>query len=286
MTAVDAVTAEQPFERREPWLRSMADFYWTAMRTQMQTRIQYRASTYGYMVGMLAEPTIYLVVWSTIARSRGGTVGGLDAGHFAAYYIVWTVVRVMNLTFTPYGWEWRIREGQLSGWLVRPIHPIHYDLAWFAGTKLPWFVMYLPVGVGLTLVFHPVFHASVLSAIVFLVAIWGAYVVRSIGLWLLGLCTFWTTRASAIFETYMLAELLLSGRLLPLQLMPHWSQTLAAFLPFKWTFYFPIEALIGGYSTGTLLRGLGLQLAWIVGGALAVRLFWRASTKRYTAVGN
>ncbi len=285
MTAVDAVAAE-PSARREPWLRSMADFYWTAMRTQIQTRFQYRASTYGYMVGMLAEPTIYLVVWSTIARSQGGTVGGLDAGHFAAYYIVWTVVRVMNLTFTPYGWEWRIREGQLSGWLLKPIHPIHYDIAWFAGTKLPWFVMYLPVGVGLSLVFHPVFHASVVSTIVFLVAIWGAYVVRSIGLWLLGMCTFWTTRASAIFETYLLAELLLSGRLLPLQLMPHWSQTLASVLPFKWTFYFPIEALIGGYSTGTLLRGLGLQLAWIAAGALAVRLVWRASTRHYTAVGN
>ena len=31
----------------------------------------------------------------------------------------------MNIVFTPYGWEERIREGQLSGQLLRPLHPIH-----------------------------------------------------------------------------------------------------------------------------------------------------------------
>ena len=30
-------------------------------------------------------------------------------------------------------------------------------------------------------------------------------------LWILGMVTFWTTRGSAIFEPYFLAELLLSG---------------------------------------------------------------------------
>ena len=56
-------------------------------------------------------------------------MNGLTAGDFAAYYIVWTLVRTMNIVFTPYGWEWRIREGQLTGQLLRPLHPIHYDIA-------------------------------------------------------------------------------------------------------------------------------------------------------------
>ena len=278
------VAPESP--RAESRLRSLADFYATAIRTTIQTNFQYRASTYGYTLGMVAEPTIYLVVWSTIARDHGGSVGGLTAGALAAYYIVWTLVRIMNIVFTPYGWEERIREGQLSAQLLRPLHPIHYDLAWFAGGKVPWLVMYVPIAIGLSIAFHPALHPSAAGVVVFLVAIWGAYLIRSFALWLLGLCTFWTTRGSAIFQTYMLAELLLSGRLLPLPLMPHWSQTLASVLPFKWTFYFPIEALVGRLSDGALLRGLALQLAWIAAGALAVRVFFRFSVRRYTAVGN
>lgn len=56
-------------------------------------------------VGMISESIIYLVVWSVIAAAQGGTVGGYDVGYFVAYYIFWTLVRNMNIVFTPYGWE-------------------------------------------------------------------------------------------------------------------------------------------------------------------------------------
>jgi viologen exporter family transport system permease protein len=105
-------------------------------------------------------------------------------------------------------------------------------------------------------------------------------------LWLLGMVSFWTTRASAIFETYVMAELLLSGRLVPLPLMPEWAQNLADWLPFKWSFYFPIEVLVGHMSAASLIGGLGMQLLWITIGSVAVWICWRASAKHYTAVGN
>ena len=80
----------------------------------MLTQFQYRAANYFYMIGMIVEPVIYLVVWSSIAESSGGSVEGYTPETFAAYYIVWTLVRNMNIVFTPFGWEERIREGELS----------------------------------------------------------------------------------------------------------------------------------------------------------------------------
>jgi ABC-2 type transport system permease protein len=272
--------------QQESWLRSMFDFYATTMRTQIQTQFQYRAATYMYTLGMVAEPTIYLVVWRTIASSHGGSVGGIDAGQFAAYYIVWTLVRTMNVVFTPFGWEERIREGQLSAQLLRPLHPVHYDLGWFAGHKIPWLVMYLPIAIGLSLIFHPTIDPRPLEVVVFLVAIWGAYVIRSLNHFVLGMVTIWTTRAGAIFQVWFLSELLLSGRLVPLTLMPHWAQALSSWLPFKWTFYFPIEALIGNMSTARLIGGLGMQVLWTAVAALLVAGSWRLSVRHYSAVGN
>jgi ABC-2 type transport system permease protein len=269
-----------------PRVRSMLDFYATSIRVQIQTQFQYRAAMWMYTLGMVAEPTIYLVVWTTIARTHGGSVDGVTANQFAAYYIVWTLVRMMNIVFTPFGWEFRIREGQFSGWLVKPIHPVHYDLASFAGQKVPWLILYLPIAVALSLVFHPAIHPSAADVIVFLVAIWGAYVIRSMNSFALGMVTFWTTRVAAIFQVWFLGELLLSGRLLPLPLMPQWAQTLAAWLPFKWTFYFPIEALVGNMSTSSLLAGLGMQLLWAAIMAYVVAGAWRFALRQYTAVGN
>jgi ABC-2 type transport system permease protein len=282
---MSSTPADSPLPQ-EGRLRSLADFYVTTMRTAVQQQFQYRAATYMYLVGMVAEPVIYLVVWSTIADQSGGTVGGLTAGEFAAYYIVWTLVRTMNIVFTPYGWEWRIREGELSGQLLRPLHPIHYDLAWFAGGKIPWVLFYLPIAVVLTLVFNPTFDVRPLEVAVFGVAVWGAYLIRTFNQTALGLICFWTTRVGALFQLYIALELLLSGRLVPLTLFPEWVQTVAWFLPFRWTFYFPIQTLVGDLTNAELLGGLAMQVFWTVVGIGVFSLVWRYAIRRYTAVGN
>jgi len=233
---------------------------------------------------MIIEPVIYLVVWSSIARQQGGEVGGYTPETFAAYYIVWTLVRNMNIVFTPFGWEERIREGQMSAHLVRPVHPIHYDLGFFAGWKVVVIVLWLPIAGVLTLAFQPELHPSAAQIATFAVAIWGAYLIRSVLLWMLGMVTFWTTRIGAIFEAYFAAELLLSGRLVPVSLMPEWVQTVASYLPFESCFGFPITALVGPITNEELVEGLIRQVVWIAIGAIGVALMWKRAVVRYTAV--
>jgi ABC-2 type transport system permease protein len=266
-------------------IRGYLDYYLTAIRIAIATQFQYRVANYFYMIGMVAEPVIYLVVWSTIARQQGGEVGGFTPGQFAAYYIVWTLVRNMNIIFTPYGWEDRIRTGELSGMLLRPMHPIHNDLGFFAGWKFVVIVLWLPIAVVLSILFQPDLQPRLIDVVVFALAIWGAYLIRSVNYWILGMVTFWTTRVGPIFQLVITAELLLSGRLVPLSLMPDWAQRLADFLPFKWTFGFPIEALVGRLPESELLGGLAMQVLWIVIGAIGVRVVWRFAIRRYGAVG-
>jgi ABC-2 type transport system permease protein len=89
---------------------------------------------------------------------------------------------------------------------------------------------------------------------------------------------------SALFEAFFAAELLLSGRLVPMTLLPEWAQTLANFLPFQWTFGFPITALVGPITDEELFVGLAAQAGWIVFGAVATWLIWRRAVRLYTAV--
>jgi ABC-2 type transport system permease protein len=266
-------------------VRGWVGLYLSQMRIAIASQIQYRVSNYFYMIGMVTEPVIYLVVWSTVARQQGGSVGGFTPGEFAAYYIVWTLVRNMNIALTPYAWEERVRGGDLSVMLLRPVHPIHMDLAGLAGWKAVVIVLWLPIAAFLSLIFQPTYDIAPVNVLVFLVAIWGAYVLRSMFLWLLGLVTFWTTRVGPVFDIFFTAELLLSGRLVPMSLMPDWAQQLAGYLPFQWTFSFPIEALIGKLPPDQLLRGLGMQVLWIAISATLVALAWRLAVRRFSAVG-
>jgi ABC-2 type transport system permease protein len=266
-------------------LRSLAVLYLATMRIAVLQQIQYRAANYFYMLGMVAEPVIYLVVWTTIAEQQGGDVQGLTAGYFAAYYIVWTLVRNMNIVFGAPYWEYRIREGELNKDLLRPVLPLHYDIAYFAGWKIVVILFWIPLAIGLSLVFDPTLDPRLLEVAVFAVAIWGAYLIRTMLQESLGMLCFWTTRGAAIFDLYMTTELLLSGRLVPLPLMPDWVESIARFLPFQYAFFFPIESLVGDLSNAELFRGLLAQLIWILIGLAIFRLAWRHAIKRYSAVG-
>ena len=265
-------------------LRGLFDVYVQEAKIAIAEQIQYRAANYFYMIGMVAEPVIYLVVWSTVAAQQGGSVAGITAGQFAAYYIVWTLVRNINIVFTPYGWEERIREGRLSAQLLRPLFPIVEDLGFFLGWKPVVIVLWLPIAIFLSLIFRPVLNPTPLAIVVFAISLLGAYLIRSLNQSSLGLVTFWTTRVGPIFQLYIAVELLLSGRLVPMALMPDWVQRLADVLPFQWTFGFPIEALVGNLSTEELLGGLAMQLLWIVIGSILVRVVWHFAIRRYSAV--
>lgn len=266
-------------------MTDMVRLYLGWARLSILEQLQYRVANYFYMIGMVAEPVIYLVVWTTVAEAQGGEVGGFTPGELAAYYIVWTLVRNMNIVLTPYAWEERIRRGELTSDLLRPVHPVHRDLAYFAGWKVVAILMWLPIAIVLTWVFTPTLHPTGAEIVLFFVALWGGFLVRFFALWALGLVTFWTTRVQALYELYFTAELLLSGRLVPLSLMPGWVQTVADFLPFQWAFQFPIETLIGKLDTGEIVYGLAMQALWTGIGIGITAVAWRRSLKRFTAVG-
>ena len=266
-------------------MKRYIDFYTSMMRLSVLEQWQYPIANYFYMIGMLAEPVIYMVVWSAVATQQGGSVGGYTPGSLAAYYIVWTLVRQMNIAFTPYGWEWRIRQGRLSMSLMRPMHPLHEDVAFFAGWKVVMIILWIPLALALSFFFKPDLHPTLLEGAVFFIAIWMAYLIRTITLSLLGMVTFWTTRVSALFELYFAAELIFSGRLVPLSLMPEWVQQAAWFMPFRWAFGFPIETLVGNMPVKDLFLGLGMQFAWIFFGAILVSQIWKIAIRQFSAVG-
>jgi ABC-2 type transport system permease protein len=267
-------------------VKRLFDFYVTNTKMSILVQFQYRLQSFLYVIWLVVEPVIYLVVWSTIARSKGGSLNGFTPGGFAAYYIVWMLVRQMNIVRSPWDWEGRIQHGMMTTELMRPVHPIHNDVSDFAGSKVFMILIWLPIAAILALIFKPTLHPNWLQVLVFAIAIWGAYLLRSLALSLLGMITFWTTRVSAIYDLYFALELILSGRLVPMTLMPAWVQQLANFLPFQSMFYFPITALTGSLGPAQLLTGLGIQLLWFLGGLGLVNFVWHFAIRRFSSVGN
>ncbi len=266
-------------------MRRYLEVYWAQFKAQLIVNMQYRVALILWLLTMIVEPVIYLVVWQIVARQQGGQVAGYTVGDFAAYYIVWTLVRQMNIALIPYEFEERVLRGTLSPLLLRPLHLFHLDLAGFFAFKVITLVLWIPIGVGLSLAFQPTLHPTWWQVIAFLVAIVTGFIMRFTLVWALGLATFWITKVSALFEVYFGLELFFSGRLVPIVLLPGWMQQAANWLPYQWSFGFPIEVLLGKLTPQQTLIGFGAQAVWFLIGAGLVAILWRAGLKRYSAVG-
>jgi ABC-2 type transport system permease protein len=151
--------------------------------------------------------------------------------------------------------------------------------------KVVVIILWIPLGLLLSLFFKPELHPAWYQVIGFFFAIWGAYLIRTMLLSLLGMITFFTTRVGAIFELFFAFELVFSGRLVPMSLMPPVVQQVATYLPFQWTFFFPIESLVEPMTLLQMLSGMGMQLLWIALGWVAVKIVWKFSVRQYSAVG-
>jgi ABC-2 type transport system permease protein len=227
-----------------------------------------------------------LVVWSNVAAASGGSVGGYDNAGFAAYFIAAMIVN--HLTFCWHMWEYDtiIRQGQLSARLLRPVHPIHADMAENMSYKVITSVVVAPTAIILILIFKPAWQPQVAQLIAFVPALVMAFLIQFFMGWTLAMAAFWTTRISAINRIYFLGKLFLAGQLAPLSLLPAWLQTAASISPFRWMLSFPVEVLLGRVAGTAVYTGLMVQLIWVILGLLAVRAIWRAGVRRYSAFGS
>ncbi len=245
---------------------------------------QYRVSIALWILSLVAEPIVYMTVWTTITKQQG-SVGGFTGGEFAAYYITWMLVRHFAVTLSPDALEWRVRQGEFSALLLKPIHPVHTDIASNIAYKLVALPIILAMMLGLATIFPPTYNFHLWSILAFIPVMFMAYLIRFLSHWILGILAFWTTRANSIFQIFFVSEIFLTGRLAPLSLLPVPIQIVASILPFRWMIAFPVELLLGKVTPEDALVGFGMQTIWLGLEVMLLLLVWRAGVKRYAAVG-
>ncbi len=265
----------------KPWI----ELYWTQFKTTLASMLAYRAMLLIWMIGQVLEPLVYLIVWSVVSNVNGGSVGNYNAGEFAAYYLLLMLVNQVTYTWVMYEFEYRIREGQLSFSLLRPVHPIHSDIADNISSKLITTPVMIAAAGGLSLIFHPALSPQPWAIGLFFPALALAFALRFMLEWTLALSAFWTTRVGAANQTYFIVMLFLSGQFAPLSLLPAPVQVVADILPFRWLVSFPLELITGRLEVRQALVGLGAQAGWLVISYFLFRLVWRAGLKVYSAVG-
>lgn len=264
----------------------MLRIYWVFFKTSLAIQLHYRVAMFIWLLGMIIEPMMYLVVWSAVAAGRGGQVGAYGGGDFAAYYLAMMVVNHLTFSWIMWEYDFYIRDGELAGLLMRPVHPIHRDVAMNLAYKAMTSTVVIPTALVLAWFFKPTFAADLECLVVFPLVLALSMMLRIVVEWALAMAAFWTTRVSAINSAYFSVLFFLSGRVAPLELLPENLRTLAYLTPFPWMLSFPVDLLVKGMSGPEIARGIVMQVTWIALAMLMLHRIWKAGLRRFVAVGS
>jgi ABC-2 type transport system permease protein len=252
-------------------------------RASWALTLEYRAQILIWMTSSLLM-LIMMMVWITV--SQDGAVNGMDTGDFVSYYMVGWFIRTVTAVWASWELDFAIREGRLSPLLLRPIHPIHNEIAANWTEKVLRLLIALPISAGvLWVVPAATLQLQPVNIALFVVSLLLAWVIVFLSDYLVGMLAFWTTQTSAFILMFYGVRMLLSGIIAPLSMMPLWAQTVLLWTPFPYMLNFPTLLVTADVPRDQLVFGFAVQIFWALFFFGAVRLTWRVAMRSYSAVG-
>lgn len=246
---------------------------------------------YAYMVEYRAElllwvlsgslPLILMGVWMQAAQ--GGQFG-LSPVEFARYFLAAFVVRQFTVVWVIWEFEREIVEGRLSFRLLQPIDPVwHHFMSHFAErfARLPF--AFLLIALFFLLYPQSFWLPSLGTLLLFLFVIGFAFALRFLIQYTLSMFAFWTERASALEQFWLLFYLFLSGLIAPLEVFPPVMREIALWTPFPYLIHFPASILVG--LPIDLVKGLFVMAGWCALFYGVNRWLWRRGLKQYSGMG-
>jgi ABC-2 type transport system permease protein len=259
----------------------------TLLRIGVAETVAYRGE---FLVWILTTtiPLVMLALWTSVASEAPFRVDGVDytSADFVAYFLSSLIVR--NLTGSWVGWQVseEIRTGTMSMRLLRPLHPF-VALATQHLAAVPFrTIVALPIA-GVLLVSsgasalenEPVQLAVLVPSLVL------AWLITFSFLFTIGALAFFFTRAMGMINLYFAVFMLLSGYLMPIELLPGWIQPVAKWSPFRYMLSLPLELMTKSIPAGELAMLMGLQVFWTIASVSLALWVWRLGVRRFEAVG-
>jgi ABC-2 type transport system permease protein len=213
-------------------------------------------------------------------------IGSYTSNDFVTYYLVGLFVRQMTAVWSSWELEAQIREGRLSPLLLRPLHPIHNEIAANWTEKIPRIIILVPL---ITLLFQVLPHTPIdfapLNVVAFFVSLFGAWLLCFLLDYLVGMLAFWTSQSLAFVQIVFALRMVFSGVLIPTELLPDQMNAVLYWLPFRYMLSFSGEIALGHITYTNLLQCLAIQYTWVLLLIALVSLVWQRAIRSYSAVG-
>jgi ABC-2 type transport system permease protein len=258
--------------------------YFEFTRSQLKLDTAYVGWYWAQMASFIIQLIILYSLWTAVYESRS-IVGGFSQMEMLTYAVIaWLLGNYVYGVGSQLAIE--VRDGNVAVELLRPYDMLSKIVALdFGRTLSSMFRDALPVlllaflffGISIPVSWEA-FGLVLLSAAIGILL--GAQLDLIIGVLSFYMVYVWGLRVlrEAIFRFF-------TGALIPLALFPDWLKTVSQFLPFQSMVHVPVSIYLGKLSGWAALSAIGVQVLWLLGVVLLIRVIWSIALRKVTIYG-
>ncbi|MTJ15292.1 multidrug ABC transporter permease [Anabaena sp. UHCC 0187] len=252
----------------------------TLLSVNYANMLEYRSELiFWVLAGSL--PIIMMGVWVQAAESGKFGFKPVD---FARYFFAVFLARQISVVWVIYDFEKEVVEGKLSPKLLQPIDPVWHHVANHVAERAARMPFVLLLSIFFFVLYPQAFWLpNITNLFLFILAAIMAFALRFIIQYTFAMLAFWTERATALENLWLLFFMFLSGLIAPLDVFPEDVKNMVMLTPFPYLINFPASILVG--LPVDLTRGFLSIIGWFLIFLGANRFLWRRGLRRYSGMG-
>lgn len=260
--------------------------YVHVFKLSLLSSLEYKVDFFFSIFGAFLPIVIQYFMWRSIFEASGDTV---VFGYTFPQMFMYTVFSAMISKIISSGIQFEIsndiKHGQLSSFLYRPASYTMYKISAYLGGKAVYLIISFLIIYTVLVAFKIDIATSGLRFPVFMLALLFAFVLNFLIYHIISSLAFWLDEIWYFYFAMGFLINLLSGGIFPLDIFGKTVSSLASYMPFQYTIFFPVNIVNGRYEMKEIVMGIGLQLVWIAIMAMVSAVCWGRGKKKYSAVG-
>ena len=254
--------------------------------TWIQT-LEYRANLYVGLFSIISGIFIEYLVWKQIFIANGDNlIRGFTLNELIAFIFLSMIVGQLKSSWvTSIEMIDAIRNGGLNKYLIRPISFYTYHLMMFIGQNSLFYIAYFILICLFPFIFTGLAFTNNTQIFGFVSALFLS-VYLSYNMYYIMVCiSFWFHEVRALVVAYNIANIILSGQIIPLRFFPESYIKIISFTPIPYLVDFPVSIATGNISDETLVLKFSIGIFWCGASWVVGSILYYLGIKQYGAYG-